>query len=185
MVKIPRVTREKLLKALRSFEQKRGKFPNIILFQEATALEVDDPSRPDSDVSEVRVFVRTEYPNYQYLVRETYGSSEIRDGSYSQEAPVGIIRDEILRMANDGLVTLGMQSSGFTRLDRVSGEEVRYDPGQFFSSQEIKDYKTKIVLTTKGKSVLEYWKSSFPENAIAWFSLVVSFVALLTSIFVH
>ncbi len=184
MVKIPKVTRGKLLKALRSFEQRRERFPNIILLQEASTFEIDDPSHPDSDVSEVKVTVRIEYPNYQYLVGEIYGSSELRDGPFGFKAPVGIIRDEVLRMANDGLVTLEMQSPIFTRIDKRNGEEVRYDPGKFFSREEIKDYKTKIVLTTKGRSVLEYWKSSFPENAVAWLSLFVSLLALLTSIFI-
>ncbi len=182
MIELPKVTRKKLLKALRAFDEFRERTPNSNLVLEVSAFEIDN-SMDEPEMTEVKVNLRLEYANYEYLAREIYGGPEIKEGFFTSKAPIGIIRDEIQRMTNDGLVTLGMQGSHFSVVNKTNGEEERCDPSQLFSSDEIRDYKTKIVLTTKGKNTLEYFKSNFPENATAWFALLISAVALLVSIF--
>jgi hypothetical protein len=181
MDQIPRVTRGKLLKILRDLDDFRDKSPNGNFALEITTPQfIDQEGEPK--LVDVRVKLRAPYANYEYLTREIYGGPKIRQGGFESDAPSGLIRDEILRMTNDGLVIVGKQWASFYWIQE-NGEEELFDPEGWFVEEDIEDYKTQIILTTKGKSIFEYWKSNFPENATAWFALFVSVIALLVSIF--
>ncbi|MDR3548523.1 MAG: hypothetical protein P4M11_09715 [Candidatus Pacebacteria bacterium] len=182
MEKLPRVTRGKLLKVLRAFDEQRHKAPNTNIVIEETA-ELFSGTDEEPVIDECRVNVRFMYPNYEYLVRQIYGGSTITQGGLSFNAPSWIIQDEIQRMVNDGLIDLGEQWVNFY-LIKENGEEELLDPkGWFPFPDDYPEYfQTKIILTTKGKSIWEYFRSQFPENATAWLAFLVSVLALLVSI---
>ena len=181
MKDLPRVTRGKILKLLREFDQERQKHPNTNIVLETKVLMWGGTEEEPREFEET-VNLSFEYINYEYLIRAIYGGPTIRQGNLEFNVPIGIVRDEIQRMVNDGLVTLEEQWINF-RLVKENGEEDSINPDGMFPEDDIEYYKTKIVLTTKGKSTSEFLFSQFPENATAWFALLVSAVALLVSIF--
>ena len=167
------------MKVLRTFEEQRQKTPNIRIVIDDTTEVVSSTG----DETRIRINIRSEYPNYEYLVRQIYGGSTITHGGLSFNAPSGIIQDEIHRMVNDGLVDIGEQWVNFFLIEENGEEELLSPEGWFPFPDDYPEYfKTKITLTTKGKSIGEYLRSNFPENATAWLALLVSFFALLVSI---
>ncbi len=116
---------------------------------------------------------RVAFPNYRTL-DSLYQRKYLPPTKRMQiAAPSSLIQAELKRMEADGLVLLGTQQG--VKYAHTSDNGPDYDEGTRFTTES-------IVLTTKGRSGLQYLLYQATENPFNVAAIVISIVSLIISI---
>ncbi len=200
------ITKNNVLELLRKHQSRFSKYPNS---QNVITLERqewnEDSEQPDS----FDVEVRFTHPNYIYLLSELYGANKnmVQDGNLGIDIFSLVARLKIIvkQLEDDQYLKIYTQKCSFhterenlpqsqeeaDHLDEIAAEyQMRglvyknyIDAEKRFSAQEHQALGVAIILTTKGQNPYLYLKEKFFSEPVGSFSILVSFVAVVVSIF--
>ncbi len=194
---LKKITRNDVLNTLRQHEIRFSKHPNsnnvITLERQEWNEDAECPETFDVDV-------RFSYPNYIYLLSRLFNADKnmIRDGSFGIDifSLVPRIKTIVEQLQDDGYLIIDTQKCSFHSEfrketvyldpdgDPVSNPFERYINAEAtFSKEELLVLSSSIRLTTKGQSGKIFLKEKFLSEPIGFISLLISFAALLASVF--
>lgn len=191
------ITRHDVLAMLRKHDAWFSRHPNS---QNVIILERQEWNEDAKQPESFDVEVHFTHPNYIYLLSELYGANKsmIRDGGFGIDIFRLLSRIKMLvkQLEDDGYLKLEMQGCSFHTefckeivYEYPDGEPVDYPFERYinastkFSKDELLALNTSILLTTKGQSRMLFIKERLFSEPVGTFSLLISLVALLASIF--
>jgi hypothetical protein len=202
------ITRKDVLNTLREHEIRFSKHPNS---NNVITLERQEWNEYAESPEPFNVDVRFSHPNYIYLLSRHYSADKnlIRDGGFSVDifSLVPRIKTVVEQLQDDGYLKIYSQECSFytekeaspepfdEEYDYMEMEKAEYqirtgepykryiDAKKKFSEEELLALNVSIILTTKGQSRKLFIKERFFSEPIGAISLLISFIALLSSVF--